>query len=263
MSIFSSFSGTTRRGTASSARWLTAGHTPSGSTGMARSSSGTFSPTSSPASCPRPVATTVRERGARNKDLAGFRPERTSQVERFNARKNEFTTYYEVFGHTPRNIHPRIEVDTSGKLLKVDTSFIPSLEDFARYEPLWPRGRPPAVVQGITTAAPEIRLTKVFRMTTRDVPGVRYEAFGRVDRGRSCPGLYGRRRDAARLVGEYPPQSGPKGRPRRRGPRDGHRQEARGLPARRGSIATRHHDRTKISTSSSATAGRRAARRPG
>ena len=139
-----------------------------------------------PGKLPRQVATTVRDEVARNKDLAGFRPERTSRVERFNARKNEVTTYYEVFGHTPDNIHPRIEVDTSGKLLKVDTSFIPSLEDFARYEPVAARVVPPAVVQGITTAAPEIRLTKVFRVTTRDVPGVRYEAFGRVDRRRGA-----------------------------------------------------------------------------
>ena len=123
-----------------------------------------------PGKLPRPVATTVRDEIAKQGPRR-FPTGAHSRVERFNARKNEVTTYYEVFGHTPGNIHPRIEVDTSGKLIRVDTSFIPSLEDFARYEPLAARVVPPAVVQGITTAAPEIRLTKVFRVTTRDVPG--------------------------------------------------------------------------------------------
>ena len=91
-------------------------------------------------------------------------------------------TYYELFGESTARLHPRVEIDASGKLLKVDTGFIPNLEDFAR-EPLAARVVPPAVAQGINTAAPDIRLTKVFRVTTRDVPDVRYEAFGRVDRG--------------------------------------------------------------------------------
>ena len=139
-----------------------------------------------PARLPKAVAAAIRDEVARSKDLAGFRPSRTSLVERFNARRNETVTYYELFGDTPARLHPRVEIDASGKLLKVDTGFIPSLEDFTRYQPLAAREVPPAVLQGITTAAPDIKLTKVFRLTNRVQPGARYEAFGRVGRGRGA-----------------------------------------------------------------------------
>ncbi len=137
-----------------------------------------------PAGLPKPVAATLRDVVATNKDLPGFRPSRTSRVERFNARKNETATYYEVFGDTPARLHPRVEIDASGVLLKVDTGFIPSLEDLARYEPLAAKDIPPVILQGIRSAAPDLKLAKVFRVTNRGIQGVRYEAFGRVDRAR-------------------------------------------------------------------------------
>jgi WD40 repeat protein len=144
-----------------------------------------------PGKLPRPVAATVRDEVARNKDLAGFQPERTSWVERFNARKNEVTTFYEVFGHTPGNIHPRIEVNTSGKLVRVDTSFIPSTSDYTKREPLNARDVPPAVLQGIADAVPGIQIARVFRVTNRGTTDVGYEAYGRVGRGRGAEVVMG------------------------------------------------------------------------
>jgi hypothetical protein len=137
-----------------------------------------------PAKFPKPVAETIRNEIAKNKELAGFQPARTSLVERFNARKNEVETYYEVFGQTPEKRHPRIEVDPSGKLRLVSTSFIPSPEGYGKYEALSARRIPPEILEGITTAAPGIKIARVYRVTNTINSEVRFEAYGRVDRGR-------------------------------------------------------------------------------
>jgi WD40 repeat protein len=140
---------------------------------------------------PPPVATAVRDEVARNKILAGFRPARTSRVERFNARKNAVVTFYEVFGHTPNNVHPRIEVDTRGKLLRVDTSFIPSTGDYTKREPLKNQDVPPEVLQEITEAVPGILIARMFRVTNRGTADVGYEAYGRAGRGRGAEVVIG------------------------------------------------------------------------
>lgn len=135
---------------------------------------------------PPPVAATVRDEVARNKALAGFRSARTSLVERFNARKNETEKYYEVFGRTADRLHPRIEVETSGKLVRVDTSFIPSTSDYIKRESLNQKDVPPKIRQGITEALPGIQLGRVYRVTNRGSTDVGYEAYGKVKGGRGA-----------------------------------------------------------------------------
>ncbi|MDB5352812.1 MAG: repeat, subgroup [Planctomycetota bacterium] len=137
-----------------------------------------------PAKLPKGVAKTFQEEVAKNKDLTGFQVARTSLVERFNARKNETATYYEAFGHTPMRLHPRIEVDGSGKLLRVDTSFTPSTEDYTQRESLTANAVPPEVRRAIAEAAPGIKIARVFRVTTKGTTEPNYEAYGKVDRGR-------------------------------------------------------------------------------
>ena len=137
-----------------------------------------------PAKLPKAVAGAVRKEVAGNAKLAGFQAARTSLVERFDALKNETTTYYEAFGHTPKNLHPRIEVEASGKVLRVDTNFLPSTDDYTKREALAANRVPPGVLDGIVAAAPGIKIARVFRVTTKGSPDVSYEAFGRIGRGR-------------------------------------------------------------------------------
>lgn len=137
-----------------------------------------------PASLPKPVAETVKAEIAKNNELAGFQPARYSLVERFDAFKNENARYYEIFGHTTNNQHPRIRVDPSGKLLQVDMSFIPNTGDYTTRTPLAAKDVPPPVMQGINAAAPGIKIARVFRVTTKGSTDVNFEAYGKIDRSR-------------------------------------------------------------------------------
>jgi WD40 repeat protein len=82
------------------------------------------------------------------------------------------------------NQHPRIRVDPSGKLLTVDTSFIPSTDDYATRTPLAAAAVPAEIMQGINVTAPGIKLSRVFRVTTKGSTDPNYEAYGKVDRTR-------------------------------------------------------------------------------
>jgi sugar lactone lactonase YvrE len=136
------------------------------------------------AKLPKPVSGTLRDELAKNKDLTGFKAARISLVERFDARKDESASYYEVFGHTPGNVHPRIEIQAGGRLLRVDTSFTPSTDDYTQRESLAAKDVPPEVRNGIDVSAPGITIAKVFRVTNKGSTDVNYEAYGRLDRGR-------------------------------------------------------------------------------
>jgi WD domain, G-beta repeat len=139
-----------------------------------------------PAKLPKVVSGALRDELAKNKDLTAFQAARTSLVERFDAVKNESTTYYEVFGHTPAKLHPRIEIGATGRLLAVDTGFIPSTNDYTQRESLAAKDVPPDVRAGIGAAAPGIKIAKVFRVTNKGSQDVSYEAYGRVERGRGA-----------------------------------------------------------------------------
>lgn len=132
---------------------------------------------------PVAVAATLRHELARNPELAGFAAARTSQVERFTGRDRQTTRFYEVFGHTTVGTHPRIELEPSGQVLKVDTGFVPNPEDATRRESLTARQTPPEVLQGIDAAVPGLKLSRLDRLTSTigPEPDVRYQAYGKVD----------------------------------------------------------------------------------
>lgn len=137
------------------------------------------------AKLPKAVTATLQNELMHKKELVGFQAARTSLVERFDALKNETTTYYEVFGHTPGNVHPRFEIDASGKLLQLSTSFIPSTSDYTARESLTAKNTPAQVLEGVNEAAPGVTILKIFRVTSNGSNDVSYEAFGRVGRGRT------------------------------------------------------------------------------
>ena len=140
-----------------------------------------------PAKLPRPVSAAIKAELARDPQFSGFAPARTSLVESYDARTSQNATYYEVFGHTPGNVHPRIEVEASGRVRTVDVGFIPNIEDNTTRTPLTARDTPPSILQGVNQAVPNIKIARLFQVTDRTSPElVEYEAYGWADRDRAA-----------------------------------------------------------------------------
>lgn len=131
------------------------------------------------AKVPRPVAAAFKEELGKDPKLAGFKVERTWLVERYTAATGKVESYYEVYGHTPGNIHPRFEIDAAGRLLELDLTFLPSVE--GRREVLTARTTPADVLERAAAALPGLKVTRVVRVSPRHAPNqVDYEVYGRV-----------------------------------------------------------------------------------
>lgn len=133
---------------------------------------------------PKAVASALQDQIKTNAELAGFQVARTSLVDLTDAKGA--STYYEFFGKTPPPRFPRVEIDPSGKALRVDMSYLPNTGDYTRRESLAPNAVPPEVRRGVAEAVPGIKLLAVLRATTKDNPTPTYEAFGRTAKGRGA-----------------------------------------------------------------------------
>ena len=129
---------------------------------------------------------------------------RTSRVERFNAAKErDHDLLRGVRRHARAAFIPGSrstpQASSSGS-----TRASSRASGLTRYEPMAARAFPPAVVQGITDGRPRHPARRRSSGSPPGTPGRRYEAFGRVDRGRAAEVATGPTPAATRLSVSIP-----------------------------------------------------------